>query len=64
MFGKEGISNESDRNLVQGFSAEKIQQLAKAIYSLNSNDKSDTFVSSAVCLPITSLLIMQTMDFG
>jgi len=42
---KEGISNESDRKLVQGFSAEQIQKLAKAIYSLN-NGKSDTFVSS------------------
>ena len=47
MFGKEDISNESDRNLVQGFTAEQIQQLAKAIYSLNNNCKSDTFVSSA-----------------
>ena len=47
MSGKEDISNESDRNLVQGFNAEQIQQLAKAIYSLNNNGKSDTFVSSA-----------------
>jgi len=47
MSGKEGISNESDRNLVQGFNAEQIQQLAKTIYSLNNNGKSDTFVSSA-----------------
>jgi len=47
MSGKEDISNESDRNLVQGFSAEQIQQLAKAIYLLNNNGKSDMFVSSA-----------------
>jgi len=45
MSGKEGTSNESDRNLIQRFSAEQIQQLARAIYSLNG--KSDTFVSSA-----------------
>jgi len=50
MSGKEGIRNESNRNLVQGFSAEQIQQLAKAIYSLNNNDKSDTFVSFASLL--------------
>ena len=30
MSGKKVISNDSDRNLVQGFSAEQIQQLAKA----------------------------------
>ena len=47
MSGKEGTSNESDRNLVQRFSAEQIQQLARAIYSLNNNGKSDMFVSSA-----------------
>jgi len=47
MSEKELISNESNRNLVQGFSAEQIQQLAKSIYSLNNNGKSDTFVSSA-----------------
>jgi len=50
MSGKEGISNESDRNLVQDFRAEQIQQLTKAIYSLNNNGKSDTFVSSTVLL--------------
>ena len=50
MSGKEGTSNESDRNLVQCFSAEQIQQLARAIYSLNNNSKSDTFVSSASLL--------------
>jgi len=54
MSGKEGISNESDRNLVQGFNAEKIQQLAKAIYSLNNNGKSDTFVSSTGLFAHTS----------
>ena len=47
MSGKEGTSNESDRNLVQHLSAEQIQQLARAIYSLNNNGKSDRFVSSA-----------------
>ena len=47
MSGKEGISNEFDRNLVLCLSAEQIQQLANAIYSLNNNGKSDTFVSSA-----------------
>jgi len=47
MSGKEGISNESDKNLVQRFSAKQIQQLARAIYSLNNNGRSDTFVSSA-----------------
>ena len=47
MYGKEGIRNESYRKLVQDFSAEQIQQLAKAIYSLNNNGKSDMFVSSA-----------------
>ena len=30
----------------QGFTAEQIQKLANVIYSLNNNDKSDTFVSS------------------
>jgi len=47
MSGKEDTSNESDRNLAQGFTAEQIQQLAKAIHSLNNNGKSDTFVSAA-----------------
>jgi len=46
MSDKEG-TNESDRNLVQGFTAEQIQQLAKTIYSLNNNGKSDMFVSAA-----------------
>ncbi|XP_068483312.1 uncharacterized protein [Phaseolus vulgaris] len=40
-------SNESDRNLVQGFTAEQIQQLAKAIYSLNNNGKSEVFINAA-----------------
>ena len=40
-------SNESDRNLVQGFTARQIQQLAKTIYSLNNNGKRDTFISAA-----------------
>ncbi|XP_068497866.1 uncharacterized protein [Phaseolus vulgaris] len=47
MSGKEGTSNESDRNPVQRFTAEQIQQLAKAIFSLNNNGKNDTFVSAA-----------------
>jgi len=47
MSDKEDTINESDRNLVQGFTAEQIQQLAKAIYSLNNNSKSDMFVSTA-----------------
>jgi len=50
MFGKEGTSNESNKNLIQGFTAEQIQQLATAIYSLNNNGKSDTFVSVASLL--------------
>ena len=45
MSDKEGTSNESDRNLIQCF--RQIQQLVRAIYSLNNNSKSDTFVSSA-----------------
>jgi len=47
MPGKEGTINESDRNLVQGFTAEQIQQLTKVIYSLNNNGKSVMFVSYA-----------------
>jgi len=47
MSGKEGTSNGSDRNLVQGFTADQIQQLAKAVCSLKNNGKSDTFISAA-----------------
>jgi len=44
MFGKENISNEFYGNLVQDFTVEQIQQLAKVANSLNSNDKSDAFI--------------------
>jgi len=47
MYDKEGTSNESDGNLVQGFTADQIQQLANAVYSLNNNGKSDTFINVA-----------------
>jgi len=41
-------SNESDGNLIQGFTAEQIQQLAKAVYSLNNNyGKSEAFINVA-----------------
>jgi len=41
-------SNKSDGNLVQGFTAEQIQQLAKAFYSLNNNyGKSEAFINAA-----------------
>ena len=36
--------------LVQGFTADQIQPLAKAIYSLNNNGKSDTFISDVTGL--------------
>ena len=38
-------NNESDRNLVQGFTAEQIQQLVKVVYSLNNNSKSEGFIN-------------------
>jgi len=56
MSGKEGTSNESDRNPVQRFTAEQIQQLAKAIFSLNNNGKNDTFVSAAGLLARNSFI--------
>jgi len=41
-------NNESDGNLVQGFTAKQIQQLAKVIYSLNNNyGKSEAFINDA-----------------
>jgi len=46
MYDKEDITNESDRKLVQGFIVGQIQQLTKIIYSINNNDKNDTFVNS------------------
>ena len=56
MYDKEGTSNESDRNFVQGFTFEQIQQLAKTIYSLNNNGKSDTFVSAEGLLAHNSFI--------
>jgi len=55
MSGKEG-TNESDRNLVQDFTVEQIQQLTKTIYSLNK--KVTRLLALHVCLPITHLLIL------
>ena len=47
MSDRKDTNNESDGNLVQGFAAEQIQLLTKAIYSLNNNGKSDTFMNAA-----------------
>jgi len=40
-------NNDFDGNLVQGFTAEKIQQLAKTVYSLNNIGKSEPVINVA-----------------
>jgi len=55
MYGKEGTSNESDRNLVQGFTVEQIQQLAKVFTHSAVTVKVTRLLALQVCLPITRL---------
>jgi len=62
MSGKEGITNESDRNLVQGFSAESKFSNWQRLFTRSTITVKVTRL--LVCLPITPLLILLLRNHG